>query len=117
MRDDHGAAIAHQLDQYLQRERDALRAGKVEDLADLLPVKEVLLAKIMSDPPPAGALAGLREKAERNQELMAAAADGVRAVIEKLEAFGRAAGPIQSYSGSGAKETIGAVAPSVERKA
>ena len=99
----------------LDRERDLLRLGRIDELAPLLAERDrVLAAATGAD---VERLRRLRAKAERNGRLASAAADGIRAALSRVRELARAAGPIGSYSATGESLKIGAIRPTCERKA
>lgn len=69
----------------LAEERRALLAGDIDRLADLAPEKQALAEALARQPRPAGSdVAGLAVQARRNQVLLDAAADGIRAALRRV---------------------------------
>ena len=69
----------------LAEERRCLLAGDIDRLADLAPEKQALAEALARQPRPAGSdVTGLATQARRNQVLLDAAADGLRAALRRV---------------------------------
>ncbi|MDU8942580.1 hypothetical protein [Ovoidimarina sediminis] len=99
----------------LEAEREALLTGRFGGLGDLAEEREALLGQLQGTP--AEALRDLKGNAERNRALQAAAADGIRDAMRRLQAMREAQGPIGGYTQTGDAMRIGTARTSVERKA
>ncbi|MEM0947070.1 MAG: hypothetical protein AAGK37_06665 [Pseudomonadota bacterium] len=105
------------IEKLLREERAALVSGNVAALPVLSARRDRLLTEIAQAPVDPVRLKSLRGLALRNAELAGAARNGVQAAIARLADIRAAAGPISSYSASGARSHIGAARPAFERKA
>lgn len=94
------------LDRLLAREHTALLAGNLSDLARIAREKESLIATLADAGPSAARLEHLREKAQRNQGLLAAAALGVRAARDRLAMIKSGPAPNRTYHRDGATAEI-----------
>lgn len=114
MNDDIAAALRRLIDD----ERAALRSGRFADLAGIALRKTAILPRL------AGAtrdemqrLRDLASDLARNQRLIEAALNGVRAARARARAVRAAAQGTKSYAPDGAMRQIAAPATSVERRA
>jgi len=89
----------------LDRERDFLRRGDVRGAADLADAKERLIAALLARQPSADEVETLRRKADRNQALVDAAARGIAAARDRLDAIRRGR-DIHAYAANGTREVI-----------
>ncbi len=87
----------------LDTERNLLRNGAFEGLADLAFRKEALIARIADrkETVPTARLERVRDKARVNLKLFAAAQRGLSAAQDRLDAIRRAAATMQSYDSQG----------------
>lgn len=85
----------------LDRESDALTSGRLDQLATILREKQRLFEALRTSRPEGHRWAELRARAERNQHLIEAAADGIRAAIERLERISSAKSDLVTYNRSG----------------
>ena len=112
-------AVLRGFQELLDDERDALRAGRLDELQGF----EARRNRLMAELP--GAVTGLspdrletlRKGAQRNAELARAASEGVRDAIRRIGEIRKATGPIGSYGADGGRVEIGQPTPAVERKA
>ncbi|MBC7133492.1 MAG: flagellar protein FlgN [Roseovarius sp.] len=119
MQGDREGKLIRAAEALLERERDCLLAGDLGALAGLAAEKEALMARLgESGLPEAAAAAALREKAQRNQQLLDAALQGIRRVSARLGAYRQVRRSMETYDPQGRKETIaGTVVHRLERRA
>ncbi len=99
----------------LAEERALLKAGRISELPRVVADRERVLAELGDAN--AEDLAEVREMARVNGALITAAGDGIRAALARVDELSRAAGPIGSYTATGARQEIGSIRPKCERKA
>ncbi|WP_421702004.1 hypothetical protein [Aliiroseovarius sp.] len=75
------------LERLLDQERQLILSGRIEALAQISAEKERLLARLGQSHGGVHALDHLRQKADRNQQLLMAVARGVRTVSRRLDAL------------------------------
>ena len=90
-------AAVEALDDLLDHERQMILAGKIDALLRMGPEKERLMARLPRSVLDPDALVRLRKKAERNQDLLLAAARGIKAASKRIEAM-KATSPITTSS-------------------
>ncbi len=112
----HRADIEH-LKANFADERQALRAGDHGALAKLAEDRRLLIGRLSREGMGADEMRKLQQEARRNIALAGAAAAGVKDALHRLRKLKEASGPIGSYGATGQAERIGAVGPSVVRKA
>jgi len=96
-------AIA-ELDDLLDRERKALLVGDLDRLHRLTPEKEALLARMTGvDANDEDGLQSLQSKIGRNQDLIASAAAGIRAVADRIAAIRQVQSGLETYDRTGRK--------------
>lgn len=93
--------------------RSDLLRGDLQSLSTHLDVITYLESRL-TERHDAAALAALRHEAERNREILAAAAAGVRAVLRRL---GEAGAPAAIYSSDGRRVSLGVPTPAKESRA
>lgn len=77
--------VADDLEDLLQRERELIRAGRLEDLARLSAHKIALAQRLVAAPAgDAARIARLRRLGAENSELLDAAARGLRAALRQI---------------------------------
>ena len=107
------------LDALLEEERTALMQGDLDRIGDLIARKEALfdlLAEI--DPQDAPDVSGLRAKTLRNQAMLDAALQGIRAVAERMRSLRRVRDALETYDSQGRRTAIPAPAVrQVEKRA
>ncbi|MFV0512262.1 MAG: flagellar biosynthesis protein FlgN [Jhaorihella sp.] len=92
------------LDDLLDRERQALVAGELDELADLMAEKEALIGEIgVPDPRAQAGLNRLRDKVHRNHALLNSALEGIRAVAGRLADLRQVRRGLETYDRSGRK--------------
>jgi hypothetical protein len=112
-------SCAERLAILLAEEREALRAGALERLPDLLARKEVLAEEATRDGLGCSQkdATQLAEMARINADLMEAARTGLRAAIDRLSECSAAARSVVTYDPSGARHALPVPAPKVHRRA
>lgn len=95
------------LESFLDKERRAILNGAFEDIDRIAHEKELLLEGKKLVAPDQKTLERLRRKAERNQNLLAAAIRGVRSVSARLEALRNGPAELNTYDKSGQRTTLG----------
>ena len=106
-----------EVEQLLDDERAALLSGELGALAGLAERKEALVRDLTDSRPEGGALAALKAKSERNAELLAAAAKGVRTAMRRIGDIREANGPLKTYGRDGTQQTLGSSGGSLEKRA
>lgn len=107
-------AIRQLLD-HLRQEREALRAGRFEELGPLIEHKEALLAGLAGTP--GARLARVQRMAQENQRLLKAANEGVRAARTRLGEIVEGAQGYHSYDQRGRAQRISPERPTLEKRA
>jgi len=104
------------LEDILDRERGMILSGRVADLARLADDKSRILHDLgdLRDP---GRLDHVARLARRNQALLAAAAQGIRDVRDRLSDIRTTAGTLATYSSDGQRQTNDTLKISFERRA
>lgn len=100
----------------LHRERRLLRSGDLDGLDGLLDEKERCLARAAEIRDPE-TLRGLRSLAERNQALLKAAAEGLRAAGIRLAQLREGIGSLSTYSEDGDRTGPAPRSSTLERRA
>ena len=90
----------------LEKERDAILTGRFDLLERLAAEKERLVKLVSRDQTDANLLAKLREKTERNGQLLAAMRDGIRAAQDRVRKLQKGAEPLQTYDPTGQIHSI-----------
>ena len=100
-------ATIDDLDQLLDREREALLTGELEILSGIHDTKSELIDQLNRlDVQDQERLATLREKVGRNQDLLNSALEGIRAVSKRLAAVRRVKSKLETYTASGEKAQV-----------
>lgn len=110
--DDAGRA----LELLLERERQAILSGRLEDLS-ALPSEKAWLLDRLSGLRDADRLRHLVRQARRNQALLEAAGQGLRDIRERLSEIRRAAGTLDVYSQNGERQSVSTATGLVTRRA
>ncbi len=95
---------AANLHKILEREANALMRGQIND-ALALSAQKLDLSQKLSGASPAE-LARLRQLATRNQGLFDSAAQGIRALLDRMKDLQSAQNGLQTYTENGQRETI-----------
>ncbi|WP_299372669.1 flagellar biosynthesis protein FlgN [uncultured Tateyamaria sp.] len=99
--------IIDSLDDLLEAERTALLRGDLDDVTRLHDRKERLIDALnKADALDRAALAPLKDKVERNQDLLNSALEGVRSVARRLAAIRRVRKSLETYDAKGEKRTV-----------
>ncbi len=102
-------AIIDELDQLLEKEREALLVGDLEQIGRLMALKEQLIDKIngLDTAEKAAldrnALSQMQDKMTRNQALLQGAMEGIRAVADRIAGLRRVREGLETYDQSGRK--------------
>ncbi|HQY42755.1 MAG TPA: hypothetical protein PK450_01155 [Paracoccaceae bacterium] len=106
------------LSRLLAEERRLLLSGNLAALPALAPRREEALREIQQGVAPRGpALAALRRDLAANQILLAAAAKGIRAALDRVEAIRAVAGGLRAYNAQGESVRHGQAPNVMERRA
>ncbi len=91
----------------LEREREALRVGSLEELGEMLAEKQALSQALQKEPlhRPHADVAALRSMAEENATLLEAAKRGVQAAMNRTAERIRVAGHLDTYDASGQRRS------------
>jgi flagellar biosynthesis/type III secretory pathway chaperone len=106
---DLGSA-ADALEDLLDLERRMILDGKLDGLARATPQKSQLIARL-ADVPDLAPLQRLRQKAERNQELLRAATLGLAAATTQLARMSSGGAPLRTYGPDGSASDLGKPVP------
>lgn len=104
------------LEDLIDKERRAILDGDFGQLRQMMAEKERLIIATKNAPPP-DSVARLKRKAERNQNMLRAATQGIRSVVDHLARAGEAKQPLLTYSRSGHRQAHAARNNSMERRA
>lgn len=107
------------LDELLEKERDLLLAGEIEEIGSVLKAKEALIDTLAGfDRDEVQSLSGLQGKLARNQSRLDGALHGIRRTSARLAALRQVRRSLETYNESGRKQTIeGHVSRKLERRA
>ncbi len=103
----------------LREEREILLRGDFAALEPIAEAKETLFTRLGSIAHRIAApeLKALKDEAEHNRQLLAAAARGLKIVTRRLAEIRSAHGPLNTYSEAGKRQTFGAARGALERRA
>jgi hypothetical protein len=90
----------------LDREREMILSGKIDGLPRVTQEKERLIGRLAGMDTETGALARVRGKVERNQELLAAAARGLKAATRRMGAMTKRETNLRTYGRDGASASL-----------
>jgi flagellar biosynthesis/type III secretory pathway chaperone len=110
-----GRTAYDSLTDVLDRESQAVLTGDFARLTRLADEKERMLRAVSKMPVDGQRLAGLRKHFERNQDLLQAAARGIRAASARLTAPPEVT--LQTYDNAGRRSTAATGSVSMERRA
>lgn len=97
-------AVIEELDDLLDREREALLSGDLEAIGRILAVKESLIDRVNACEQAGPAeLDGVQGKLTRNQALLAGAMEGIRAVADRMADLRRIRQGLETYDSKGRK--------------
>lgn len=107
------------LDSILDRERQALTNGALDQLTDLMTEKDEIIEQITAiESLEKAQLAPLREKVTRNQALLDSALSGIRAVAGRMSELRKVRGGLDTYDSAGRKTRFGIHnEPNLEKRA
>ncbi|SFT96275.1 hypothetical protein [Sedimentitalea nanhaiensis] len=111
--------LIDELDNALDRERNALLQGDLEQIGELMLAKERLIENINAlQSIEQQQLAAVQKKVTRNQALLASALDGIRAVANRMADLRRVRSGLETYDHQGQKQSFGMqTRPNVEKRA
>ncbi|WP_171124510.1 MULTISPECIES: flagellar export chaperone FlgN [unclassified Ruegeria] len=93
------------LEEVLDLERNALVQGDLDRLGQMMPEKEKLIGALNQFPVrESDELVRLQRKVERNQALLNSAADGIRAVADRMAELRRVRNELSTYSADGQRK-------------
>lgn len=96
------SAAADALEDLLDHERRLVLSGQIDGLLRISQEKERLLKRLPSAGDPEDVVDRLREKAARNQELLKAAALGIKSAAERVDSFRKPPQKLTTYGRDGA---------------
>ncbi|MEY8828107.1 flagellar biosynthesis protein FlgN [Sedimentitalea sp. XS_ASV28] len=119
MTDENRQEIIDSLDELLDREREALLAGQLDQIEILMTTKEQLIDRInklpVEDRTP---LEAIHQKVTRNQALLNSALEGIRAVADRMAELRRVRSGFETYDHRGKRQTFGSsVDSNLEKRA
>ena len=106
-----------QLDDLLEKERNAVLNGDFETLRRLMDKKERIMAQVLQQTEPSQRLQSLQRKVDRNQRLLIAAGNGIRTVSDFLKKLEQPNDPLRTYDQSGSVHSHAAGQASTGRRA
>ena len=111
------SAAADALEDHLDHERKMILSGQIESLLRVTAEKERLLGRL----PRAGdndeVIQRLRRKAERNQQLLLAAARGMKSAARRIDSLRKVETGLRTYGRDGAAATLVTARGGVNRQA
>jgi len=110
-------AIFDALEDFLDKERQAILNGSLMDMGRIAKEKEALLDKGEFLAPDRKSLELIRRKIDRNQTLLAAAIRGVSAVRDRIETLRNGSGKFDTYDKSGQRTSLGGHKGNLHRRA
>lgn len=105
------------LEDFLEKERRAILSGSLGSMERIAKEKERLLDKGGLQAPDRKTLDRVRRKVERNQNLLAAAIRGIRAVSSRMEILRNGPGELNTYDKTGRRKTLGGPQGNLHRRA
>ena len=105
------------LEDFLDKEHQAILNGSLKDMGRIAKEKEALLDKGAFLAPDRKTLEQVRRKVDRNHTLLAAAIRGVRAVSNRLEVLRNGSGEFDTYDKSGQRTSLGGHKGNLYRRA
>ncbi len=105
------------LEEFLNKERQAILNGSLKDMGRIAKEKEMLLNHAEIHAPDRKSLDRIHHKAEHNQYLLAAAIRAVRTVSDRLETLRNGPGDLNTYDKSGHRKILGARGKNLHRRA
>lgn len=119
MKPEQDADTVISLSALLDKERDGLLRGALDEVAQMLPQKEALIEALRAFPPaPQPDLIVLNEKVQRNHLLLGSALEGIRNIADRMAAVQRIQTSLETYGADGKRRTVKLHATrSVEKRA
>ncbi len=124
MKNESPQKLIDTVDQLLDRERQALVQGNLEEISDIMNLKQNLFDQInqLDDDQhqqlETEELKSVQEKVTRNQALLSSAFEGIRAVANRMADLRRVRSGLETYDRRGQKKSFGAQSvSSVEKRA
>lgn len=116
--DDASKTLVGEVSDLLDEERQALLAGNMDKIEELLPKKLDLAERLSTaDELEKQGLAELKPHALRNQELLNEALKGIKSVADRLAEMRRVRAQLDTYDANGRKQTFHTMQRSVEKRA
>lgn len=112
--DTRGSAAA--MADLLDRERQAILAGRFDALKRLLPEKERLVRRLERTPADPHAAEALLQKAAHNGRLLEAVRVGLKDAGARIAALRGPRADLQTYDAAGRKSVLGAPSGTVKRR-
>lgn len=109
--------VVDALDDLLDRERQAILKGDLDRLVRLAPEKERLLGLLAGASADERRILRLRQKADRNQELLRAVARGIRAARQRITRSRASAQDFKTYDKGGRSQKLSQPGKGVEKRA
>ncbi len=109
--------LATRIESILHAERTALLAGSFEALEKIAPMKAAIIPHLLRGGLDKKHLSRLRHVAARNEALLAASAEGIRAAVRRVSDIRDALEPLNTYSPDGARQGLTQKSGKVERRA
>lgn len=99
-----------QFEDLLDWERESLVQGDLEAVMRILSEKERMMTSLTNiDPDHKKHFEALLLKAERNQQLLNSALEGIRVVMERISVLRKIRTTLETYDQNGQKKTIGSM--------
>ncbi len=110
-------AAADALEDHLDHERKLILSGQIDGLLKVSGEKERLLARLPRAGDSAEVLDRLRKKAERNQQLLTAAARGIKSAAHRVNTLAKPAAELRTYGRDGAAADLVHTRGGIDRQA
>jgi len=110
-------AATDALDDHLDHERHLILSGQIDGLLRVRAEKERLLARLPGAVGDSEVFERLRRKAERNQQLLLAAARGIKSAARRVEALNTSAAGLRTYGRDGATADLSNARGGIDRQA
>ncbi|GAA6188409.1 flagellar biosynthesis protein FlgN [Litorivita sp. NS0012-18] len=119
MQNETAQDLINEMDDLLDKEREALLVGDLDVITRLLGQKEHLIDALNAmEHDEQERLVALQGKVQRNQALLDGALRGIRAVAQRLSSMRRVRKNLDTYDSHGQRQTIeGTRAPTLEKRA
>ena len=110
-------SLADQLEDILDREYRMMLAADFVGLGRMLPLKETAFEQLEKSDADLVSLRSLRDKAERNQQMLDCVTRGVKSALSRLENLENQNLDLTTYDGSGQRQTYSDGSTSLKRRA